>query len=191
MQALIIGDRHGEMPEIPEEGFDMIMAVGDICGGADRMRSTMFEAIDNEKEWYELFGEEEVKRSVKSSIEEGKEILSELNSLDVPVFVVPGNWDWTGENSDWKFLADKGYPKMLEEFENIHNLNFDSQEVKGWTVIGYGPCSGPEIPQYEDEKPETDKELEEIKEEYREKKEELFEKVEVGENFALLSHNVP
>lgn len=190
MKALIIGDCHGEMPEIPENGFDLVLCVGDICGGTNEMRDIMFEAIDREEEWYELFGEEEAKKAVKSSIQEGKEILGKLNSLGVPVFTVPGNWDWTGENSDWNFLEGKGYPEMLEEFENVHNLNFDSREEHGWKFIGYGPCSGPEIPQYEDEKPESEEEMEGIREDYREKKEKLkglFNK----EKTVFLSHNVP
>jgi Icc-related predicted phosphoesterase len=192
MKALIIGDCHGEMPDIPEEGFDLVLAVGDICGGTDEMRSTMFEAMDTDKEWYELFGEEDAKKEVKKSIKQGKEILEELNSLGMPVFIVPGNWDWTGENSDWAFLNQIGYPYMLEEFENIHDLNFKLKEVAGWSIAGYGPCSGPEIPQYEDDKPETEEEMDEIKEEYNEKKEKLSKKLEGSkEKLILLSHNVP
>lgn len=178
------------MPEIPEEGFDLVLCVGDICGGTDQMRSSMFEAMDTEKEWYELFGEEEAAEAVKSSIEEGKEILSELNSLGVPVFVVPGNWDWTGENSDWGFLEGRGYPEMLEGFENIHDLNFDSREIDGWKFIGYGPCSGPEIPQYEDDKPDSDEEMRDIREEYEDKKRRLKNLFSEGKT-VFLSHNVP
>jgi Icc-related predicted phosphoesterase len=150
----------------------------------------MFEAMDSEKEWYEIFGEEEAEEAVKSSIEEGREILSELNSLGVPVLVVPGNWDWTGENSDWEFLEAKGYPMMLEGFENIHDLNFDSREIKGWNFIGYGPCSGPEIPQYEDDKPESEEQLNEIREDYEDKKRRLKDLFSEGKT-VFLSHNVP
>ena len=190
MKALIIGDCHGEMPEIPKDGFDLVICVGDICGGTDEMRSTMFEAMDNGKEWYEIFGEEEAQDAVKSSIGEGKEILSELDSLGVPVFIVPGNWDWTGENSDWSFLEGKGYPEMLDEFENVHNLNFDSREIEGWNFVGYGPCSGPEIPQYEDDKPESEDEMEELRQKYEDKKQRLRELFFDGQTI-FLSHNVP
>ena len=190
MKALIIGDCHGEMPEIPEEGFDLVLCVGDICGGTDQMRSAMFEAMDTEKEWYEVFGEEEAEEAVTSSIEEGKEILSELNSLGVPVFVVPGNWGWTGENSDWEFLEGKGYPEMLEGFENINDLNFDSREVDGWNFVGYGPCSGPEVPQYEDDKPDSEEHLNDIREEYEDKKRRLKDLFSEGKT-VFRSHNVP
>lgn len=191
MKILVIGDCHGEKPEIPEnEEFEIVLAVGDICGGTDEMRSAMFEARDEEKEWYEIFGEEEARREVKKSIEEGKEILEKLNSLDVPVYIVPGNWDWTGENSEWEFLEGKGYPQMLEEFENIYNLNFDIQKFNGWNYVGYGPCSGPELPQYEDDEPDTDEELKEVREDYSVKKERLEGLME-SEKTIFLSHNAP
>ena len=190
MRALVIGDCHGEMPEIPDDDFDLVMCVGDICGGTGEMRSAMFEAIESEKPWYELFGVEEAKEAVKNSIGEGKEILGELDSLGVPVFVVPGNWDWTGENSDWNYLNDKGYPQMLEGFDNIHDLNFDSRKVGGWSFVGYGPCSGPEVPQYEDDEPDSEEELQEIKREYEDKKNRLRE-LFGGGKVVLLSHNVP
>lgn len=191
MKALIIGDCHGELPDIPEDGFDLVLAVGDICGGTEEMRSAMFEAIESEKQWYEIFGEEEAKKEVKKSIEEGKKILEELDKLGVPVYIVPGNWDWTGENSDWDFLEGKGYSKYLSEFDNIKNLNFETIEFNDWKIIGYGPCSGPEIPQYEDDKPGSEEELEEMKEEYREKKEELEGLFTSDKKTVFLSHNVP
>lgn len=191
MRALIIGDCHGELPEIPKEGFEVILVVGDICGGTDEMRSTMFQASEEEKEWHEIFGEEEAKEAVENSIQEGKEILSKLNSLGVPVYIVPGNWDWTGENSDWEFLTNIGYPQMLEKFENVHDLNFARKEFGDWNFVGYGPCSGPEMPQYEDDEPDSEEEMEELRREYGEKKEKLYNLMKNSENTILLSHNTP
>lgn len=192
MRILVIGDCHGRKPEIPDTEYDMVLAVGDICGGTDEMRTHMFQAIDSENRWYELMGEEKAKREVEKSIEDGREILEQLNNLQVPVFIVPGNWDWSREQSDWKFLEEKGYEQMVSEYENIHDLNFSREELGDFSFVGYGPCSGPELPQYEDDKPETDEELEEMREEYREKKEELqrlFERT--GSRTIFLSHNAP
>lgn len=191
MRALIIGDCHGEKPEIPDEEFDLILAVGDICGGTDEMRSAMFEARGSEKEWYEIFGEEDAKEAVEESIAEGKQILKQLNEVGVPVYIVPGNWDWTGEDSEWSFLEGIGYTEMLEEFENIRDLNFEKEQFEDWSFVGYGPCSGPEIPQYEDDEPETTEEKEEIREEYEEKKEKLFDLMKNSGKTVLLSHNAP
>lgn len=192
MEILVVGDCHGEIPEIPDDrDFDLVLAVGDICGGTDEMRSAMFQARDEEEEWQEIFGKEEARREVEKSIEEGKEILEKLNSLEVPVLIVPGNWDWTRENSDWSFFDGKGYPRMLEEFENVHNLNFDAEEINDWKFVGYGPCSGPELPQYEDDEPETEEERGELQKDYQEKKDTLQGLMDGSDKTVLLSHNAP
>ena len=192
MKILVIGDCHGEVPEIPETSFDAVLAVGDICGGTDEMRKYMFEAIDSEKYWYELMGEEEAKEEVKASIREGHKILQKLESLGVPVYVVPGNWDWTSEDEGWEFLDGRGYPEMISDYSNVHDLNFELETLNGVDFIGYGPCSGPEVPQYEDDKPDSEEELEEIREAYEENKEELETLFEQSNNETVfLSHNAP
>lgn len=190
MKILVIGDCHGKKPEIPDEDFELVLAVGDICGGTDEMRTAMFDSINSEKPFYEIRGESKAKKAVEESIEEGKQILETLNNLGKPVYIVPGNWDWTGINSDWDFLENRGYPEMLSEYENIHNLNFESREFEDVQFIGYGPCSGPEIPQYEDDKPNSQEEMNEMRKEYEQTKQELsnlFEK----EDTILISHNAP
>jgi len=192
MKILVIGDCHGEMPEIPETEYGAVLAVGDICGGTDEMRKYMFEAIDSDESWYDLMGEEEAKEEVKASIREGHEILGKLDALGVPVYVVPGNWDWTNENNGWEFLNGKGYPEMLSDYSSIHNLNFELETLNGFDFVGYGPCSGPEIHQYEDDKPDSEEDLEEMKEKYEENKQELESLFQKSENkVILLSHNAP
>lgn len=106
MKILIIGDCHGKKPELPEEDFDLVLAIGDICGGTDEMRSAMFQSIDDERPWHEIY-EGDAEEAVRDSISKGKEILVDLDSLGVPVFIVPGNWDWTGEGSEWSFWTIK------------------------------------------------------------------------------------
>lgn len=190
MKILIIGDCHGKRPEIPEEDFDLVLAIGDICGGSEEMRSAMFQSIDDERSWYEIYGDG-AKEAVKESIREGKEILEVLNSLGPQVLIVPGNWDWSAEDSEWSFLEDKGYPQMLEEFDNIQDLNFSKKEFQGLNFIGYGPCSGPEIPQYEDDKPDSEEELAEMEGDYRDKKKRLKELFDPETETVFLSHNAP
>lgn len=190
MKILVIGDCHGQKPEIPGEDFDLVLAVGDICGGTDEMRTAMFEAIDSEKQWYEIMGEEEAKEAVNRSIEEGKDILEQLNSIGTPVFIVPGNWDWTGNSSEWEFLNGKGYPAMLSGYENIHDLNYEARMFQDYRFIGYGPCSGPEIPQYEDDKPESEEEMREMEQAYEENRSRLSD-LFTEDKTVFLSHNAP
>lgn len=192
MKILVVGDCHGRKPEIKEavEEADVILATGDICGDSDEVRDAMFQSIDADREWYEILGREKARKTVEKSLQEGEEVISYLNSFEKPVFLVPGNWDWIGQD-DWRYLNENRFQKMIEKYRNVHNINEESFSFSGVSFIGYGPCSGPEVPQYEDDKPGED-ELEEMKEEYQEKKEQISELfTEADDPVVFLSHNVP
>lgn len=194
MKILIVGDCHGKKQEIENEAeqADVILAVGDICGDSDEMRHAMFAAMDSEKEWYDILGREDARKAVEKSMGQGREVLKQLNSFGKPVFIVPGNWDWDGRGDTWEFLAENRFQELVDEFPNIHNINRERFQDSNFCYIGYGPCSAPEIPQYEDEKPENQNEMQEIKEEYRDKKNEIRELFQGAEKPVIfLSHNVP
>jgi Icc-related predicted phosphoesterase len=194
MEILVVGDCHGEKPEIEEAArdADVILAVGDICGDSERMRESMFAAMDSGKEWYDVMGREDAKKAVRTSLAEGEKVLEYLNSFSKPVFVVPGNWDWDGRDEVWEFLTEKRFQELIEKFPNIHNINREKFTDSDYCYIGYGPCAGPEIPQYEDDRPEDEEEMQKIKEEYGKQKqslEELF--IDAEKPVIFLSHNVP
>lgn len=190
MKILVIGDCHGRPPEIPEREFDIILAVGDICGGTEEMRQAMFKTADTEDRWYDELESDRAKKQVDESIEEGLAVLERLQMQDKQVFLVPGNWDWT--DTDWSYLEDKGLNQMIEGFENIHNINYECREFEDLSFIGYGLCSGPEFPQYEDDMPDSREELEKEKQEFENIKEEMRDLFEDAENSVIfLSHNVP
>lgn len=189
---MIVGDCHGEKPEIPEEDFEAVIATGDICGDPEEARDAMFKAIDSEETWHELVGEGRAEELVEKSLEQGEEVLRFLNSLGKPVYLVPGNWDWSGEETNWDYLEENRFQNLVDQFENIRNINERMVELENFSLIGYGPCSGPELPQHEDDKPDSEEELEEMREDYKQKKEileELFEEAE--KKIIFLSHNVP
>jgi Icc-related predicted phosphoesterase len=194
MKILVVGDCHGEKPEIEDaaEKADVILAVGDICGDSDRMRDAMFASMDSEKEWYDVLGREEARDAVERSLEEGEKVLEYLDSFNTPVFVVPGNWDWNGEEESWEFLAENRFQELVEKFSSIHNINGESFRDSDLCYIGYGPCPGPEVPQHDDEKPENREEMEEIRHEYRRQRQEIEELFQEAEKPVIfLSHNVP
>jgi Icc-related predicted phosphoesterase len=193
MKILVVGDCHGVKPDIEEvRDADLILATGDICGDSDEVRNAMFKAMDSEKMWYDVLGREEAKKAVEKSIAEGREVLEYLNSFGKPVFLVPGNWDWTGEENQWEFMEENRFQRLVEEFQNIHNIDREVFRTSGFSFVGYGPCPAPEVPQYEDDMPEDPEELEEMKKEYWERKEKLSEIFEAAENpMIFLSHNVP
>ncbi len=190
MEILVVGDPHGEVSDVEVGEASVILVTGDVCGDSDKVREAMFDSMGSEKQWYDILGREESCQAVEKSLEKGREVLDYLNSFDSPVFIVPGNWDWTGDEA-WEFLDENHFQKLVDEFRNIHNINREIVQDSEYAYIGYGPCPAPEIPQYEDEKP-GEQELEEMKEDYREDKSELeglFR--EADKPVMLLSHNVP
>ncbi|MFB6242142.1 MAG: metallophosphoesterase [Candidatus Nanosalina sp.] len=194
MKILVVGDCHGVKPDVDEAGesADVILAVGDICSDSDRMRDAMFASMDSEKEFYDILGREKAKEAVERSLKEGEEVLGYLDSFNTPVFVVPGNWDWNGEEEGWEFLDENRFQELVEKCSSIHNINGESFRDSDYCYIGYGPCPGPEVPQHEDEKPENREEMEEIRREYERHKDEIEELFREAEKPVIfLSHNVP
>tara|TARA_Y100000310_G_scaffold342205_1_gene444274 strand:+ start:4443 stop:5315 length:873 start_codon:yes stop_codon:yes gene_type:complete len=206
MRFVIIGDLHGVKPNIYYQTYDAIIAPGDFCS-SDKIRDYMFQVIEErkkdkkyDKEWYDLVGKRRARKLVKESLEIGREVLEYLDSLGVPVYVVPGNADWVYESKEWKFL-DKNYfedflMKGLKNVVNCHEKFVPVNDELG--IVGYGLSSYPELPQHtEDMAMLTPEKFEKKEKEYNEKKEmmcEIFRERRKGKEkrrIIFLSHNVP
>src|SRR3989344_7769013 len=155
MKFLIIGDLRGNVPEIYFEDFDAIIAPGDFC--SDAPRKYMFQALklnlENPKskiQWYDLAGKKNAKEMIKKSVQDGRKILEKLNGIGVPVYVVPGNWDYAESNkTGWK-EANKVYWKSLKKgLKNIIDVHQKIINIGDYQIIGHGITSGPEYPQQE------------------------------------------
>ncbi|MFA5405903.1 MAG: metallophosphoesterase [Candidatus Nanoarchaeia archaeon] len=200
MKYLIIGDLHGQKPGIYFNDFDAIIAPGDFCS-SDETRKLMFEVIKNKHknpdyktEWYELVGKREARRLIKKSISDGRQILEYLNSLDKPVYMVPGNNDWVADkDSKWPFLQQDHFKELTSNLPNIINVHKKLVDLGDYEMIGYGLSSGPEYPQYEEDLNRfTSKELAKKKRSYERdynKISALFE--QASKPVLFLSHNVP
>lgn len=199
MKFLVIGDLHGNKPNIYFKGFDAIIAPGDFC--SDAPRKYMFQALrkklenpDSEIKWYDIVGKRQARKMIKKSLLDGREVLKQLNSFGVPVYVVPGNWDWTKDkDSDWDFLKQDHYRTLIRGLSNIIDIHHRIVDIGNYHIIGHGISSGPEYPQYKEDleklKPE---ELAKRKREYErnlKKVSSLFEKA--SKPIIFLSHNVP
>jgi len=81
--------------------------------------------------------------------------------MNVPVYVVPGNWDWTGNNkAKVDFLKNDNYKSLIHGLPNIIDVQYKRIELEDFDLIGYGVSSGHEYPQYEiDKKNMTQEEL--------------------------------
>lgn len=158
MRLLVIGDLHGSMPVLPSERFDAIIAPGDFC--SDEAKTFMFQALKerlaNPKkntQWYDLAGRKEARAIIKRSLADGRRVLEFLNAQGVPVYLVPGNWDWTGmelgpERRDWTFVEQNHYATLLRGLSNLIDVYHTSVSAGEFTVLGHGIIPGPEFPQY-------------------------------------------
>jgi Icc-related predicted phosphoesterase len=147
-------------------------------------------------QWYDLVGRKEAKRLIDQSLADGRRLLEKLNSVGVPVYVVPGNNDWPGFETDWAYEGKDHYSKLIKGLKNIVDLNHKMTDTGEHTIIGYGESSGPEYPQYEEDvRRLTKAKLAKKKTAYTRLKKEydaLFTKAKKeGRGIILLSHNVP
>src|SRR3989338_5056731 len=191
---LIIGDLHGNKPNIYRKDFDAIIAPGDFC--SDSLRKYMFQALkeqinnpESRVKWYNLAGKENAKKMIQKSLKDGRKILEFLNSFNKPVFALPGNWDWTGDK-DWSFL-NKDYWKsyFIKGLRNIRNCHKNKFKFKDLTIIGHGITSSPEYPVKEKIKNMTKKEIEKAKREYKKSffspMSKLFQKAKKKDNLII------
>ena len=145
-------------------------------------------------EWYEIVGRKKAKKMIEKSLLDGRKVLEYLNSFGVPVYVVPGNWDWTADkNSEWDFLRQDHYRELTKALPNIVDVHCKILDAEDYQIIGYGKCFAPEYPQYEEDlKLFSRKELKRKRENYERilnKISALFEKA--SKSVIFLSHNVP
>lgn len=183
VRFLCVGDLHGELPSVPDETrFDAIVSIGDLC--SFELRSEMFAALRAELEegdetpWYDRMGREAALRAIEASIEAGRLVLEKLASFDVPVFIIPGNWDWTPhEKEDWDELHKNRYAELIEPFENVHDIDERATAFDDAWLVGYGETSSTELPYHKKEKMD-EKEWSEKETEYAELLESYEELVE-------------
>ncbi|MBU0929603.1 MAG: metallophosphoesterase [Nanoarchaeota archaeon] len=198
MKFLIVGDLHGHKPLIHYKDFDAIIAPGDFC--SDAPRKYMFQSLQehlknpNSKiNWYDLTGKKKAIKIIKKSISDGASVLKKLNSFNVPVYVVPGNWDWTGDSNSQLNILRKNYYNTINKLSNIIDVHNKLFNVCNYQIIGHGISSGPEYPQDKKELKSMKKnELKKLKKAYEKELKNmdyLFKRS--SKPLILLSHNIP
>lgn len=199
MKFLVVGDLHGQPPRVVDESFDAVIVPGDVCGDAG-IKPLMMQAVEARTrgedvvDWWDMVSREEARRLVDESVDAGRQVLSRLDELGVPVFVVPGNWDWTGyEDVSWELMSENLFEsRVVAGFENVVNCEDAVVEFEGVSLIGYGRVNGPELVEVRGYADVSEEELSESREHFEELVEFfsfLFE--EAANPVVFLAHNVP
>lgn len=196
---LIVGDAHGKIPKIKSTQFDAIICTGDVC--SSELRTYMYKIVAQlskgkkvEHPWYELVGKRKARKMIYKSVRNGRRVLRKLNSYKVPVFLIPGNWDWTHqEGGEWAFLEkDLYHDKLIKGFKNIVDLHEKIVNKFDLTFIGYGECSGPELIEHRGYKSTTKKQIAANRKKYKKLLAEHEKKFKKAKHpVVFLSHNVP
>ncbi len=199
---LVVGDLHGSKPNIYFKDFDAIIAPGDFCS-SDKIGPLVFEGMRKRFEekseynkWFDIVGKERARELVEESLSKGRKVLEFLNHFGVPVYIVPGNWEWTGKQNKelgWDFLRRDRYRDLIKGLPNIVDVHHKLIDIGNYQIIGHGISSGPEYPQYKEDLESAGKEeLEKMRNDYEKdskKLESLFEKA--TKPVIFISHDVP
>ena len=138
VKFLVLGDLHGDIPIIHSNSFDAIICPGDVCG--DDIRKNLDELDEEELELEEDYE--------KISLTKGRKVLEFLNSLNKPIFIVPGNWDQTpyrdGIGEFTKNEKKNPWEKIKKGLNNIFDVEFTKAYYGGIAIVGHGSTSSPE-----------------------------------------------
>lgn len=169
MKFLITGDLHGKKPKIRFKDFDAIIMPGDICGDTIirplviKWLKAMKKSgkIDFMEFMHSKLGKKGFKKAEKKNLQIGNKIMRYLDSFDVPVYFVPGNWDQSrgGVSADmsksrYHYIkgvlqqcnVNKSNPKLFKGTKNIIDCPMKLYKEAEFNIIGYGISSSPELP---------------------------------------------
>ncbi len=199
VRILVIGDLHGQIPKINFKNVDCILAPGDFC--SDDIKPLIFETVKQFREgkkmvyWYEKLGKVKSRKALNKSLKDGRKVLEYLDSFGIPVFVVPGNWDWAyGVGFPWdSFNINHFKENLIKGLKNVKSIHKKKKSFKGVDFIGFGLSNGNDYPQYKADRDllgeKSLKRIAKRKEKSITSLSKLFEKSK--QTIIFLCHNVP
>jgi len=142
MNILILGDPHGIIPKKINSAkftkFDAIICTGDFVPDK-KLRKIIFAAIRQGKNWRTTIPKKKLNKILKSDYSDGMKVLSYLNSIGKPAYIIPGNWDLSEKT------GDAFYKKKIKKMKNMVDCDEKIKSTRQYTIIGYGKTFGPEL----------------------------------------------
>lgn len=138
MKILAMGDFHGYAPSglrkfIVKNKIDFIISAGDFTD-AEKIRKIIFKYYNEKKPWYEIIGMKKTREIIREENIQTKKFLDKLDTLDVPVYMIPGNAEsiWPSK------LSRESYFSMIKNYENIINVHKKVISLGNYQIIGFG-----------------------------------------------------
>lgn len=158
LKFLVLGDLHGIKPRIHIDlkTIDAIICPGDICGDDIRVyikkHIKSISQYKKEIDFNDFCPKYKQKYLNFKSLQKGRKVLKYLNSLKIPIFLVPGNWDQTSNldgivhhKESKKIITSNSWVKIKKNLKNIYDVENKKINFMGVTFIGHGSVSAPEI----------------------------------------------
>jgi Icc-related predicted phosphoesterase len=148
MKILAIGDPHGKLPKnlksiVKKEKIDIVLCHGDLPDFT-QIRKYIFKYWNETKGYSQrlisILGKKRYDKIIKRKYKSTIKILSRLNTLGIPVFLVHGNVDDTKKAPYIKHPSKVKRPveKQVRRFKNIHFLDYSSRSFEGYKIYGIG-----------------------------------------------------
>lgn len=151
MRLLLISDLEGKFPTglrsfCKREKIQAIISAGDLCGGMTKMIFENWELLrnlnkENKKKFDKRYGFARANKEIKKSFYAGKNLLKDLNSLQMPIYVVLGNADFTrrGRPSRFhekEFIRPGSITDVIARLRNIIYIHNTSRKIGKYTLVG-------------------------------------------------------
>jgi Icc-related predicted phosphoesterase len=149
-----ISDFHGQLSDnlinkIKKENPNFIFSSGDFCG--NKLLGKLFFKYAYGKSEDEIPEKikKEINRLEKLADRSGKDVISKLKSLNIPIYAIRGNWDPAPFGHDLSIKVDSADKKAIKLFEKLQNKNFQfvdlrELEFEDFILVGGASSTSPQ-----------------------------------------------
>ena len=133
MKILVVGDFHGKFPvklqRLAKE-IDLVVSLGDYPAWS--LKKLFFEhCYKTDKNLWDVMGKGKYKKVFLKDWKTAENVLEKLDSFDVPVFTIIGNYDNHGVNDSygqerigWRWAAQDFFAKTIKKYSHIKRFDY-------------------------------------------------------------------